>query len=80
MLKRSRVRYFLKMYAIDILLLQETKVAFPIDSFLRSIWGSSLMGWSCLNSMGATGEQCIGWRDNVFDYSSELVGEFLITV
>ena len=38
--KRSRVRDFLKLYYIDVVLLQETKTVFPSDSFLRSIGDS----------------------------------------
>ena len=38
------------------------------------------MGWSYLNSLGASGKQIIGWRDNIFYYSSELVGKFLFSV
>jgi len=55
--KRSHIHDFLKMYVIDIVLLQETQVAFPSNSFLRSIGNSSLMGLSYLNPWD------IGWAN-----------------
>ena len=76
--KRSRICDFLKMYAIDIVLLQETKTAFSSDSFLRWIGGSSLRGCRHLNSLRVSCGQIIGWRDNVFDCYGEVVGEFLL--
>ena len=59
--KRSLVGNFLKLYCIDIVLLQESKIASPSDSFFRSIGGSLLSGWIHLNSIGASRGQLIGW-------------------
>ena len=58
--KRSRVKDFLKMRCIDIIMLQESKIAFPSDFFFRSIGGNLITGWSHLNSLGASGGQFIG--------------------
>ena len=68
------------MYAIDAVLLQETKTAFPSDTFLKSTGSSSLRGWRHLNSLEAASGQLIGWCDDVFDYSGELVREFVLSV
>ena len=61
--KRSRVKDFLKMHCIDIIMLQESKIAFTPDSFFRSIGGNLIIGWRHLNSGG----QLIGWNDIVFE-------------
>ena len=79
-LKRSYIHDFLKIYCIDIVLIQESKALFPSDSFFRSLGGSFINGWSHLNSNGASGGQIIGWRDNIIEYSDELIGEFLLSV
>jgi len=71
---------FLKIYAIDIVLLQETNTASPLDSFLRSIGGSMLTRWQRLNSLEAAVWQLIGWRENVFDCASILFKEFSLSV
>ena len=36
--------------------------------------------WSHLNSIGASVGQLIGWRDSIFECSSEPVGGFLLLV
>jgi len=79
-LKRSHIRDFLKIYDIDVALLQESKTAFPSDSFLKSLGGSFNSCWRHWNSSGASGEQLIGWHDNTFSYTNEVVGEFLISI
>jgi len=53
--KRSHIHDFLKKYCIDIVLIQESKVAFYSVSFFRSIGGPFIIGWSHLNSIGASG-------------------------
>jgi len=58
--KRSHIRAFLKIYYIDIVLLQETKIAFPLDSFLRYIGGPFITGWSHLNSLRASEGSLLG--------------------
>ena len=78
--KHSRIRDFLKLYDIDIVLIQETKAAFPSGSFFRSLGGTFLSGWNHLNSIRASGGQFIVGRDSIFECSSELVGEFLLSV
>jgi len=55
------------MHCIDIIMLQESKIDFTPDSFFRSIGGNLIIGWSHLNSLGASGGQLIGWNDIVFE-------------
>jgi len=50
--KRSRVCDFLKLYCVDIVLLQETKIANPTVSFLCSIGGPFISSLSHLISIG----------------------------
>ena len=68
------------MYGFNVVFLQETKIASPSDSFLKSIGGTFITSWCFLNSLGASGGQLIGWSDNIFDCTSELIGEFLLSV
>lgn len=39
----------------DVLFLQETKSVEPVESFVRSVWGSGSMGWVSKASKGASG-------------------------
>ena len=53
--KQSCTRDFLKMFCIDIVLLQEFKTTFSSDSFLRLMGDFFITGWSHLNVIGPRG-------------------------
>ena len=38
------------------------------------------MGWSHLDSLGASDGQLICWQDDVYEGNNELMGEFLLSI
>jgi len=71
---------FSKCTALTLYSFKNLKATFPSDFFFWSLGGSFINGWCHLNSIGASGGQIIGWKDNIFECSDELVGEFLLLV
>ena len=68
----------LKMFCIDIVLLQESKTAFSYDCFLRSIGDAFITGWSHLNAIGAS--RATYSLANIFVCTGGIVGEFYLSV
>jgi len=52
--------------------MQESKIEFPFAYFLHLIGGNFNSRWTHLKALG--------WRDDLFDCVSELVGKFLLSV
>lgn len=50
---------------MDILLLQETKVASNVERIICDVWGSQSCGWDWVPSEGASGGLISIWDDRV---------------
>lgn len=71
---------FLRLYYVDVVLLQELKLCQPSPFLLRSHCAPRINEWISLDSDGASGGQLLGWNGALFECTSQLVGTFLLSV
>ena len=70
--KRTTVRRLVKKHKVDVLLLQETKVALKILSIIRDIWGNSGCAWDWVPSVGASGGLITIWKEGTLHVDNVL--------
>jgi exonuclease III len=59
--KRRKVRELVRREKVELLALQETKVANVDSSFCRSLWGGENVAWRCNPALGRSGGLLILW-------------------
>ncbi|KAG6642168.1 hypothetical protein CIPAW_09G124600 [Carya illinoinensis] len=59
--KRLRIRSLLRIWKVDIVCLQETKLRSIDRNIIRSLWGCPFVGWCYLASSGASGGVLVLW-------------------
>ncbi|XP_071714215.1 uncharacterized protein [Rutidosis leptorrhynchoides] len=64
----------------SILALQETKCHNLVDNWLFGLWGSIDCGYVQKEMVGKSGGQLLIWDKNIFEVSSELIGDFFIAI
>ncbi|XP_071727736.1 uncharacterized protein [Rutidosis leptorrhynchoides] len=64
----------------SILALQETKCHNLVDNWIFRLWGSNDCGYVQKEMVGKSGGQLLIWDKNIFEVSSELIGDFFIAI
>jgi exonuclease III len=59
--KRLRISNLLRLWKVDIVCLQETKMESISNSFVQSLWGCPYVDWCRVDSRGASGGILIMW-------------------
>lgn len=77
--KRLQIRNFFRIWQVDIICLQETKMELIINGFIRSLWGCHYVDWVYLSSMGASGGILVIWDRRVAEKLEETVGKFSVS-
>jgi exonuclease III len=77
--KRLCVCNLLHLWKVDIVCLQETKVAEVNQAFINSLWRCRHVDWVCHNSIGASGGIILMWNTRVVEKLEEAVGMFSIS-
>ncbi|MCI04131.1 hypothetical protein A2U01_0025175 [Trifolium medium] len=62
--KRRKVRELVRRERVDLLALQETKLATFTAPFIRGLWGLEGMGWCCNPTLGRSGGLLIMWDND----------------
>ncbi|XP_040986403.1 uncharacterized protein LOC121234516 [Juglans microcarpa x Juglans regia] len=76
--KCLRIKSLLRMWKVDIVCLQETKLRIIDQRLIRSLWGCSYVGWSYLASEGASDGVLLMWDKRVVEEVEECVGTFSV--
>jgi exonuclease III len=59
--KRLRISNLLRLWKVDIICLQKTKMESISNNFVQSLWGCPYMDWCRVDSRGASGGILIMW-------------------
>jgi len=75
--KRLKVRNLLRQWKAYIICLQETKLEFIFDSFVRNPWSYPFADW-CYLACGASSGMLIMWDKRIVEKIDVFVGEFVL--
>lgn len=65
---------------LDILVLQETKIAIMSNLMVKEIWGKASSHWTALPSLGASGGILLIWNEERVEMLESEMGAFSISI
>jgi exonuclease III len=71
--KRLRIKHMLKLWKLDIICLQETKLELITTAIVRSLWRCHHVDWMFLGSNGASGGILLMWDKRCVEKSEDVV-------
>ena len=77
--KRLQIRHLIRIWRVDVICLQETKMELITRGFIKSIWGCQHVDWVYLSLIGASGGILVVWDRRVVEKLEEAVGDFLVS-
>jgi exonuclease III len=77
--KRLRVKNLLRLWKVDIVCLQETKVSWFIPSLVQSLWGCSYVEWCFVATEGASDGIILMWDRRVVSKIEVCLGSYVAT-
>jgi hypothetical protein len=76
--KRLRISNLLRLWKVDIVCLQETKMESISNGFVKSLWGCPYVDWCHMDSCGASGDILIMWDRRIVSRSDVCMGRFVV--
>ncbi len=77
--KRHQVGHLIKLWGVNVIYLQETKLYIITKGIFRSLWGIQHVDWSYLGSEGAFRGIVLMWDRRVVEKVDEAVGLFSVS-
>uniref|UniRef100_A0A2N9H333 Reverse transcriptase domain-containing protein n=1 Tax=Fagus sylvatica TaxID=28930 RepID=A0A2N9H333_FAGSY len=77
--KRLRIKHMLKIWAPDIICLQETKMELISKAIVRSLWRCHHVDWMFLGSNGASGGILLMWDKRLVEKIEDAVGSYSVS-
>ena len=77
--KRLQVKHLLKLWRLDIICLQETKLDLITRGLVCSLWGLHHLDWLYLGSTGALGGILLMWDTRVVEKIDDAMGHFSVS-
>lgn len=78
--KRALIKNLIQQQNPNLVLIQETKKSSITSTLIKYIWSSSHIGWSSLDSVGASGGILILWRDLDFTIRETIQGLYSLSI
>jgi hypothetical protein len=76
--KRLRISKLLRLWKVDIVCFQETKMESISNNFVQSLWGCPYMDWCRVDSWGGLGRILIMWDCRVVSRIDSCMGIFVV--
>jgi hypothetical protein len=76
--KRLRISNLLKLWKVDIVCFQETKMKSMSSWFVHSLWGCPFVDWCHVDSRGASGGILLMWDRRVVSRIDSCLGNFVV--
>ena len=76
--KRLRISNLLRLWKVDIVCFQETKMETISNSFVQSLWGCPYVDWCHVDSRGASGGILIMWDRRAISRTDVCMGRFVV--
>ena len=77
--KRLQVKHLLKLWRLDIICFQETKLDLITRGLVCSLWGLHHLDWLYLGSTGALGGILLMWDTRVVEKIDDAMGHFSVS-
>uniref|UniRef100_A0A2N9F2D7 Reverse transcriptase domain-containing protein n=1 Tax=Fagus sylvatica TaxID=28930 RepID=A0A2N9F2D7_FAGSY len=77
--KREVVKNLLRDWKVDVVCLQETKLAAANLSLIRSIWGNMYVGWEVLNAINSAGGILLMWDKRALEKLDYFIGTYSVS-
>ena len=76
--KRLRISNLLRLWKVDIVCFQETKMVSISNNLVKSLWGCPYLDWCCMDSRGASGGILIMWDRRAVSRIDSCMGRFVV--
>jgi hypothetical protein len=76
--KRLRISNLLRLWKVDIVCFQETKLVSISSCLVQSLWGCPYVDWCHVDSRGASGDIFLMWDHRVISRIDSCLGRFVV--